>query len=81
MTNSRQRRKLRSKFAMQAIRSKIALVHLSPVFLFYRKEFENNQLLSKIADEQAINNQLQKKMKELHVMKIKVRTYQTDNLF
>lgn len=32
-----------------------------------RKEFENNQLLSKISDEQAINGQLQKKMKELHV--------------
>lgn len=40
-----------------------------------RKEFENNQLLSKIADEQAINNQLQKKMKELHVMKIKLSYY------
>ncbi|XP_028310622.1 myosin heavy chain, fast skeletal muscle-like [Gouania willdenowi] len=30
-----------------------------------KKEFENNQLVSKIADEQLINNQLQKKMKEL----------------
>lgn len=37
-----------------------------------RKEFENNQLISKIADEQSINNQFQKKMKELHVMKMTV---------
>lgn len=37
-----------------------------------RKEFENNQLISKIADEQSINNQFQKKMKELHVRKTPV---------
>lgn len=37
-----------------------------------RKDFENNQLISKIADEQSINNQLQKKMKELHVMQTAV---------
>lgn len=32
-----------------------------------RKELEKNELLSKIADEQATNKQLHKKMKELHV--------------
>lgn len=47
-------------------------VQIDNVFFYcHRKEFENNQLLSKIADEQAINNQLQKKMKELHVIKLR----------
>lgn len=41
----------------------------------YRKEFENNQLLSKIADEQTINNQLQKKMKELHVINLRLKFF------
>ncbi|XP_039680167.1 myosin heavy chain, fast skeletal muscle-like [Perca fluviatilis] len=31
-----------------------------------KKEFESHQLLNKVADEQTNNNQLQKKMKELH---------------
>ena len=35
--------------------------------LFYRKDFEVAQLLSKIEDEQSLGAQLQKKIKELQV--------------
>ena len=41
------------------------------LFLILRKDFEMIQLNSKIEDEQAISVQLQKKLKELQVMKIK----------
>lgn len=44
------------------------LNHIEFAFLFFnRKDFEINQLQSKIEDEQAQSSQLQKKIKELQV--------------
>lgn len=42
---------------------------------FYRKDFEFSQLQTKIEDEQGVNGQLQKKIKELQVRKRKSRAF------